>query len=111
MTLMKGLIFCFVLKQGCHVLKAVLFARRLQLCRQGGKIHLVLRTKGRTHGYEIKTIVRANAFNVQELVKAVPQTAHKGKGSTQIKHLALNGASLGQASDSLTGHGMENAGG
>ena len=90
--------------------KAVLRCCCLQLFWQRGKVHLVLGTEGCTHCYIKQTVFRADALDIQNTVKGITQTAHKGERSAEVQHIAADGTAFGKTCDGLTGYSVEDAG-
>ena len=109
-TLLKNSIFAFVFKQRRQMFKAVLCCCCLQLFWQRGKVHLVLGTEGCTHCYIKQAVFRADTFDIQNTVKGIAQTAHKGERTAKIQHIAADGASFGKTRYGLACYSMEDAG-
>ena len=109
-TRLKNSIFAFVFKQRRQMFKAVLCCCCLQLFWQRGKVHLVLGTEGCTHCYIKQAVFRADTFDIQNTVKGIAQTAHKGERTAKIQHIAADGTAFGKTGDGLACYSVEDAG-
>ena len=109
-TLLKNSIFAFVFKQRRQMFKAVLCCCCLQLFWQRGKVHLVLGTEGCTHCYIKQAVFRADTFDIQNTVKGIAQTAHKGERTAKIQHITADGTAFGKTGDGLACYSVEDAG-
>ena len=109
-TLLENGIFTFVFKKRRQMFKAVLRCCCLQLFWQRGKVHLVLCTEGCTHCYIKQAVFRADAFDIQNTVKGITQTAHKGERTAKIQHIAADWTAFGKTGDGLACYSVEDAG-
>ena len=109
-THLENSIFTFVFKKRRQMLKAVLCCCCLQFVGQRCKVHLMLGAEGCTHCYIKQTVFRADALDIQNTVKGITQTAHKGERSAEVQHIAADGTAFGKTCDGLTGYSVEDAG-
>ena len=109
-THLENGIFTFVFKKRRQMLKAVLRCCCLQLFWQRGKVHLVLGAEGCTHCYIKQAVFRANTFDIQNTVKGITQTAHKGERTAKIQHIAADGTAFGKTGDGLACYSVKDAG-
>ena len=63
-----------------------------------------------THCYIKQTVFRADAFDIQNTVKGITQTAHKGERSAKIQHIAADGTAFGKTGDGLACYSVKDAG-
>ena len=70
----------------------------------------MLSAEGCTHCYIKQAIFRADAFDIQNTVKGITQTAQKGERSAKIQHIAADGTAFGKTCDGLAGYSVKDAG-
>ncbi len=70
----------------------------------------MLSAEGCTHCYIKQAIFRADAIDIQNTVKGIAQTAHKGERTAQVQHIAADGTAFGKTGDGLACYSVEDAG-
>ena len=77
----------------------------------GAQVEHLVRVERGAERHVKKAVFRADAPDVQRAVKALPQHTGEGQGTAEIKHIAADRPTLGQARNGLVDHRLVDAGG